>query len=170
MCNYIISGNLPEQKDVWFIGDEFLRDSFYTYKSIGRQPGTENSGRIPYLFDYYNVSTYMMNRNCRVRSCIACIQNSLVTELNRNMLTILPCFIIIMPDWDILKSDNFYNYGIKELCNANVHWLVNEIDRVVSTKKEDMFQSRKGSICISEPKIIYTKMIYRPTKSSAVAA
>ena len=75
-----------------------------------------------------------------------------------------------MPDWDILKSDNFFNYGIKEICEANTTWLTNEIERAVTIKKEDMRSIRKGAVIESEPKIIYVKMIYRPTKNQVVAA
>ena len=88
----LFAGNLPANKAAWLIGDQFLHDMFYTFQTMKRQPGAVENGRIPYLFEYYNVHPFMMNRDCGVRSGIARLQIALATELNRKTLTELPWF------------------------------------------------------------------------------
>ena len=43
-----------------------------------------------------------------------------------------------------------------------VEWLVNEFDKAIKIKREDMRDKRPGSITSFEPKVIWVKMITRP--------
>ena len=98
---------------------------------------------------------------------IARIQNAVVQELNR--CKALPRFIIIIPDWDILKSLDLNDWGVSLAIEKCMKWLVREVNRAVQTKKEDWCNVRKGAVTPGEPKIFYTEMLYKPQTDSAIA-
>ena len=72
--------------------------------------------------------------------------------------------IIVIPDNDMVKGsiDEMYDYGASEICHTISSWLVHEVNKNVSSRKEAMKKIRKGSVMRGEPKLVYVKMIYRP--------
>ena len=127
--------NITAINNVWLIGDDFLADMYDTYTTMKREARMAN--RVaPYLLDFYNVSRHTMGFNNGIRSTIARLQNCVVNELNNCKK--LRRMIIIIPDEDILKHHNFYDFGASLLCDKTLDWLTTEINDAVEDRKAKM--------------------------------
>ena len=97
-----------------------------------------------------------------IRSTAARIHNCLVRQLNecKNM----PRMIIVVTDNDIIKgiAQDFCDYGAKHLCERVISWLVNTNNKAITARREELKRMKPGSVMAGEPKVVYTKMIYRP--------
>ena len=149
-------------KDVWIIGDNFLKSIYHTF--MGLKNEAKQLGKpMPYLFNQYNVSAYWVGGTssgimCAVRRII----NSLINAINKNAH--LPRFIIFMAEiGGVVKFMQFYEYGTSKIFGRNINSMINEITRTIEGKKEDMRNKRGGSICYSEPKMIWIKIWDRPS-------
>ena len=158
------------------MGDLFLKEVFDSFvsmrdkalheqKMVGKSHST---AIIPYMFRYYNVKKFIPGNIASMStSPVARILNNLIKAVNENQL--LPHFIIIVPDWDILKSIKYYDYGVSKIIGSTLEWLVREIDRLITTKKIDLAKIRPGAVISSEPKIIWITMLGRPYPSRVLA-
>ena len=88
------------------------------------------------------------------------ILNCFIESLNKYHT--IPRFVIIFPDWDIVRYLNYEAFGISHIIGKCVEWLVEEFSKAISIKKEDMRSVRPGSVTTLEPKFIWVKMIERP--------
>ena len=102
-----------------------------------------------------------------VRSITACMRNHIIVAVKNKSR--LPHFILIFPDKDIIEFTDFYGWGISFALGAQIDWFLNEIESVISTKKEDLAAIRPGAIHPGEPKVIYVKMIEHPHHSRAMS-
>ena len=153
----VITANINVQKDVWFVGDSFIKDNFSAFQAMRKQ--AKRVGQVgPYILEHYNASPLTTARTSQVHSPLARIHSALVNEINacKKLLRM----IIIIPDQDIVKSVDFYKFGITMIFDKVLKWLVNEINKVVSTKKDELEKRRAGSIVASEPKIVYMTMLF----------
>ena len=127
-----------------------------------------NNRPIPYLFNNYNVDAFHPGIiGSSTNSPLTRILNSLVYAVNKHHL--LPRFIIMITDWDIIKAINYYDFGISKIIGANLEWLINEVDRLICTKKIDLFNEREGSVMPTAPKVLWIRMIPRPAPSRVLA-
>ena len=81
-----------------------------------------------------------------------------------------------MLDWFSLNSSNSANlvqnrkntstfqndFGIGSILTKWVQWLWRMLDRLIETRKQDLFAKRPGSVAGRDPRIIWIKMIERP--------
>ena len=162
---FIISivGNPPAAKDCWFIGDKFLEQTFSTFTDI-RNEG--NAGKInkTYTFDYYNVDYFAEHPLSTSRNTISNIRNAVVKALNKYKNK-LPRLLVILPEDDILKFINHFSYGVSRITGRYLNWLITEIDKLVSGRREELRKRKAGSVGGSEPKIIWGRMMDRPNIS-----
>ena len=94
------------------------------------------------------------------------ITNCLIEALNK--YHVLPRFLIIFPDLEIIKFVNYEKYGISKILAMLTEWWVSQIENAVDTKKEDMRSKRSGAVTSLEPKLIWLKMLMRPKRFNAV--
>ena len=80
-----------------------------------------------------------------------------------NKYHILPRFVVVMTDWDVLKSINFFQYGISKIIGMCLEWIMREMDHAVKVKKEDLRMKKPGAVTSLEPKFIWIKMIDQPS-------
>ena len=160
----LFSATQKAAKDVWFVGDAFLNKIFHMYNFLRRQVKLDNRTG-PYLLDQYNVTA--LHCDSQISSVIAKLQIAVVNELNQ--CDLLPRMIVVFPDHDILKSDKIFDFGISHICDKNLSWLISEIDKGVSAKKEAMRKIRRGAVTASEPKMVYVKMLDQPHPDKAQA-
>ena len=117
---------------------------------------------VPYVFDYYNVKPFTTHPDKVEKSEVptpARIVNSLVKALNESPK--IPRFIVVVPDWDILKYINHFTYGVEKLSRRNLRWMINNMIRAVDDRKEKLHKILPGSIVHSEPRFIWVKMLQR---------
>ena len=74
---------------------------------------------------------------------------------------ILPRFIVIVPDWDILKYLDHNTFGVEQVIHKMISWMTNNIICAVEVKKDQLYKIQPGSVTSGEPKIIWVKMIQR---------
>ena len=116
---------------------------------------------MPYLYNYYNVSFHNEMKFLAGRNALANIRNSLVSALNEKKNK-LPRFIVIIPDDDILKFINYYAFGISTIMGKCLNWLITEVDRLISARKDALCHRKPGAVLPNEPKIVWCKMMDKP--------
>ena len=115
-----------------------------------------------YMFDNYTVKSYLTHplKPSRVDQPIACLLNALIHGLSENRKH-LPGTIVIIPDWDIVKNLDKISYGISQVLEIILNWLIKEIDRAIQTSKDDLLKQKAGTIRYGDPRILWIKMINR---------
>ena len=126
-------------KDCWMVGDAFLYDIFDTMQRM-KEDGKDKAQLMPYIYDFYNVSFIM-------------------ETLNEE--TSLPRFILVIPDWDILKYIDHFTFGISLIAGKCLNWIINNMERAIEAKKEDLRRRKPGAVSPNEPKIVWVKMVGR---------
>ena len=73
----------------------------------------------------------------------------------------LPRFIIVIPDWDLVKHIGHYKYGISLITGRILHWLILEMNEMVEIRRDNLKRSKEGATVATEPKFVWVKMINR---------
>ena len=73
----------------------------------------------------------------------------------------LPRFVVVVPDWDIIKYVDHADYGVEEIFRSTIKWMINNMVRAVEVEKDDIFKAKPGAIKSGELKFIRVKVIKR---------
>ena len=175
----IISDAIEAICDIWILGDEVFREIFTTFSDLRDKPRSSrsrsneeksvNKEEIPYIYDTYNVNSIWPNPLSPIKSVLARILNCFITAMNENRSRQLPRVIIVIPDCDIVKNIHHYNFGVSYILGRAIRWITSQMERLIKAKKEAMKKRRAGSICASDPKIIWVKMFERPIRAEYMA-
>ena len=153
--------------DLWLIGDQFVNDNYHamsTMPSIAKMDKWDP----PYVYDYYNISCFTSNPLSTVESTIAKIVNCLIKAIMNKKCYRLPRFIVIIPDWDLLKYINHNTYGIEVIFTRVLNWMMTMMVRAVDAKRDMLFNIKPGSVTSMEPKYVWMKMLQRMPSSNKV--
>ena len=148
-------------EDCWIIGDHFLRETFSMFSAMAASAKTRGRPR-PYLFDYFNV-IHAFSRGNGVRSTIARIRNALVEMVNER--DHLPKFLIVVADKDIVTYINHVNFGVSLRIQRCIDWLINNIERIITTRQEDIRSKRPGGVRLIPTQVVWVKMLARPIEA-----
>ena len=77
----------------------------------------------------------------------------------------LPDYILILPDKDIIASINRFDFGVREMLEANMNWLIQNLARALLARRENLKKIRPGSTPKQLPSILWVKMFPRPHTS-----
>ena len=157
MFNYI-SGRVDALRDLWLVGDTFLYENFSTLVELKSEAHIKKIAK-PYVYNHFNVTGYVANPLSDISSVLARILNALILRLNDTKR--LPRLLTVIPDCDILDYIDFYTSGKSHVIGTTIEWLVNNIDRAITCKKEDLKHIRPGAVAANEPKVIWVKMLAR---------
>ena len=91
---------------------------------------------------------------------MARLVNASVKALNDNMK--IPRMIVIVPDHDIINSINFFEFGIKHILHISIRWIINNMQRVLEAKIENLMNIKPGAVD-DKPKVIWVKMLQKPS-------
>ena len=92
---------------------------------------------------------------------VARIVNSLTEAFNRN--DSLPTYIVMMPDKDILKHINHFDYGVSWIISKYVHWICTQMNRMITTRRNKIIDQRPGALLTNDqPTVIWIGMLERP--------
>ena len=165
----LISENKPvvAVNNIWFIGDEFVNKIYHAYPAIKTEAKLADKEQ-PFVFEHFNIRSFTSKPTAVTRSVPAKILNCLIKALNENNK--MPKLIVIIPDWDLLKFFNHNTYGVMELTNEVVTWMVNNMIWAIQLKKETMEKIKPGSIVSGEPKFIWVKMVNRLRRYEKILA
>ena len=146
--------------DVWVIGDTFLREALPVLQSIKTQ-AVENHTIKPFLYEYYNLIPLFASSNSYTKSFIAKTFNKLVAKMNNR--TMLPKYMIIALDKDIIENLKQDDFGIQNLMHDAVHWLARNFEISLDLRRADIKEKNPGALWSSaEPRLVWVKMITRP--------
>ena len=80
----------------------------------------------------------------------------------------LPRFVVVIPDWDILKYADHNTYGIDKVLNRVLIWMLMNMSRAVDMRKDQLYRVKHGAVTAAEPKFIWVKMLQRMPSSDKV--
>ena len=118
-------------------------------------------------------TVFLSNPLTKNKEASARLVNSLVHALNEKPMQdtegriignahFLPRFIVVIPDWDLVKHIGHYKFGISIIAEKLLKWIVSAMERAVKTRRDDLARIKKGAVIASEPKIVWVKMIDQP--------
>ena len=84
------------------VGDQLLTNIFHIFQD------SKNDNPRPYLYDNYNISCWY--RSPLTNNVISRLTNSITDGLNSSVQ--LPKYILMTPDWDIIKGIQLFDYGV----------------------------------------------------------
>ena len=121
--------------DLWFIGDNFVNTYYHAFQDTQSEAKKSNAPQ-PFIYDNFNVRCFTTRPLSLTKSTPARLVNVLIKALNEAHK--LPRFIIIIPDWDILKFIDHYTFGIEAITEKILAWMMDNIHCVVADKKEQI--------------------------------
>ena len=92
-------------KEVWIIGEGFLRSSFSTLQSMK----TDNKVP-PYIYQHYRLKPFYQASAGGAQGTQQNLYNSLIQALN-NKGNVMPEYVIMIPDCDIILELNYFAPG-----------------------------------------------------------
>ena len=143
------------------MGDAFLKGSVGELKA-NKKKAIANRCDPPHLFDMYNIkASYGMAEHG-----LAKFITPLVDALNEECENHLPKYIIYFPDKDFME--NLTNYKIETgiFLGVTIHGLIKQIDILIDCRKLDILHKKPGAYCDEYPKIVWVRMLKRPTASA----
>ena len=116
---------------------------------------------MPYFYKQYNISYYWRSAQGEGDNSMAHITNRLIDACHENKT--LPRLIIILPDGDILNKIAYFDFGASRIIGDCLTWMVNQISAIIEDRKAKMKLIREGSTVGTEPKLVWVKMMSKPT-------
>ena len=171
--NFNIAGTIKAFKDCWIIGDHFVNDIYYVLQELNQEQYKKDKKKI-YMYDKYNVKCFSSHPLTKIKEALARLVNALIHGLNEQrdnnteipkekvISAFLPRYILVIPDWDIVKHIGHYQYGVSLIAQKVIHWIVSNMTKAVQSRKDDLEREKIGATHHSEPKIIWLAMINRP--------
>ena len=88
-------------------------------------------------------------------STAARIYNSVVEGINENER--LPKYIVVIPDWDIIKYGDEFGKDAPAVLYVLLRFLVKGINKLVDACFESIYRKKPGAIRAGEPRILWVK-------------
>ena len=174
--SYILSGQIRAIKDCWIIEDLFINDIYYALAEANKEKFSSQQKKL-HIYNNYNMKCYSSNSLSKAKEAPVRLVNALIHALNDHdgknkkgtaseeeipkFAPFLPRFIIMIPDWDIIKHIGHYKYGVTIIAEKVVNWIVKNIERSIEIRHEDLTRIKKGATVSTEPKIVWVTMIDR---------
>lgn len=131
-------------KDIWLVGDHFLRD---TYPFLQRLQQNQTSSNAIYLHSTYDVFAFFLDFT--QTNVLMMVRNAAVTGLNTQ--TRLPSAIIILLGDLLLTHDQLF---LPSELEKKVRWILRDISAAIATKKSLL---NPKCFTFGEPRIIWVK-------------
>ena len=120
---------------LWFLGDNFLARSFRGHYKKQMPLGTSKH----HIKENYEFPPHCSSRwSSANENMILRIRNSLVTGLNQQKNGILPKYIVVVLDDDLITFLDFKHDGVATLLGTWVEWLAKEFNDVIKLRKDQL--------------------------------
>ena len=161
LYNFILADNIEALKDCWIVGDKFAFQAFPSFRNM-KTAATITKKKPPYLYQFYNISSYCTNQLSHNRNGMSHILNSFIEGLNNNLK--LPKYVIFVPDKDLVENHDHFDFGAQTIFDMTLESLFKKVNMAITRRREDMFYKRPGSLAsYFEQRVIWLKIINRPT-------
>ena len=134
----------------------FISQVFHALSARNMQNRSAHKKQL-YLYDNYNVKCYSTNPLSKIKETPARLVNALAHGLNENQW--LPRLIIITPDGDVVQYIGEISYGIYEIIEKLMKWVISAMYKLLEARKDALTKHKSGAISYGEPKLIWVKMI-----------
>ena len=163
---YVFPDNLPAIFDVWVLGDQLLKDAFYTFQDMNSRANTYR--KKPFLYQYFNVFGFYTSILYDRNNPLARLMNTLTEALNRR--NPLPRYIIVIPDTAFIQAIKFDNLpGITLQLERMVKWYNTQITRELASREEALKKSRPGAVDDRiRPIIIWVELFEKPLQPAYI--
>ena len=151
-------GQVKAQKEVWFIGDQFVNDTYHAVKEI-QVAAKGNWKDTLYIHREYEINCFTSNPLSMEKNILVHLLNAFIKALNDKECVKLPRLVVFIPDWDIVKYLSFYKTGAKRLFDEVINWVILNMERAIQSKRDSLAHKKPGASISSEPKILWAKMI-----------
>ena len=149
-------------KDAWIIGDEFINDTYHMFPAMYEEAVIAKS-RCPYLFNEYNVRCCSTKPESNQKNILVQIVKAFIKALNeKHAMTKLPRMVLIIPNHDIIRYIDCFDFGLKQIIKKAIHWIANNLTRAREKKYNELALARSGAVVPNEPKFIWLKMMDQP--------
>ena len=148
-------------KELWIVGDSFLRQTYETLQKLRSASQDKRVRRSLYAYDYYNVTLYFPSGTSTMRSVMAKLLNAAAEGLNQKEK--LPKYVLLVLDGDLIKNLNFFAFGMTEMFEKAIDWLVKNLMKMFDRRRDDLKSRRPGAVSLAtEPRYLWVAMITRP--------
>ena len=113
----------------------------------------------PYVYNMYNVRCFMSNPLSHIHSVPGRMVNCLIKAIHDKECVRIPRFVVVIPDWDILRYFNHNTFGIEKITEETIEWMMSEMVKAVEDKREQLFKIKPGAVISTEPKYVWIKMM-----------
>ena len=127
---FIIVDEIAAIKDMWFLGDAFLKEMYHTLQTMKIRPGHDRSrpNYEPYLHKQYNVRSYYDLKNFSSENALSRIFNALIRGLEENARKLLPRYIVIILGEDFFRMINHTDYGVSLMIGKCLEWMMANLE------------------------------------------
>ena len=141
---------------MWIVGEGFLKSSFATLQTMKTSLDSQN---WPYIYQHFQIKPFYQTGSGSAVGTIHKLYNSLVEALNKSH--ILPHYILVIPDRDIILQLDFFALGIGFIIEQMMEWLFKQVDHLIEAKCDFLHSKCIGAL-LHMPTILWTHMINRP--------
>ena len=160
LSTFIYSDNVAVKKKIWFVGDNFLSKVFPTFGTMQREAIITRREEL-FLYRHFELFASYQPNNVGVRRLIARMFNSFAAAINRDYL--IPDYVILMPDINIINSTNFFDYVISWILSRSLHWLSNKINKHLDARTNYLSCKKLGALPHNKStRIIWVTALERP--------
>ena len=140
---FTIAGFVPALESIWFIGDQFAAKTFGLHFQ-------QNESKVFYTkenFDNLLFTRFNLDLGSNI---IGRMRNAFIDALNAK--DHLPKMIVMVPDSDIIDGTNHPQSGISLILGKILDYLVEEMNRLISARREQLLKKCKK---YGQPHIIW---------------
>ena len=117
-----------EFEKIWVIGDSFVRISSTSY------PTSFGNAALPFGTDKFAIEFYTQDSyEVRNRNSLARINNSLTLACNTSQTPLIPKWIVVIPETDIMETLDCNHYGISAAYGMMLEYLMKRFDTILKT-------------------------------------
>ena len=157
-CIYNFSDNIHAIFDIWFIGDDCMKNSFGTFEAMTRVQQGDRKKIPPYIYENYNTLPFYKSFSSGVTSTAAHMINTLIEALNTREW--LPRFVVVIPDKDLLKDIEVYEFAASKVIQDLVAWTIRQMNMLIRRKCAALLEKCPGAV-FGDTKVILVRMMRR---------
>ena len=146
MIIILFADNIEAVRNLWLLGDDFLREMYYSLRAMKQTEHTGNKCREQrwelYIHRQYNMKEFDRTKDFARDNILARMVNASIQAVNKN--PILPRLLIIIPNDGIIKlfKHTGFGFGISMMLGKCIHWFINQLEKTISIRK-DALATRK---------------------------
>ena len=138
---------MPAYESVWKIADEF---GYQSFEDHFMKRNEQNSDQLGYLKENFNVKGYLNGKYISSNpNLVSRLSNALISAINGKddalIATLLPKYIVVVPDDNMIKFLNHYNSGMSRALGKLIDRVMSDHEKAVNTYKDMLpFKAKKS--------------------------